>query len=98
MNGLLAPITGRLFVKYGPKWIVLHGIVLVQDKTMTPLKVAYLAAFLFFRKPRSPKKRIPIRLLIPVQQLLTKVTEYLKTIGVPVEIGDNLANILIYNG
>lgn len=29
LNGLLAPIMGKLFDKYGPKWIVLPGLVLV---------------------------------------------------------------------
>ncbi|MEC0111291.1 DHA2 family efflux MFS transporter permease subunit [Paenibacillus taichungensis] len=29
LNGLLAPIMGRLFDKHGPKWIVLPGIVLI---------------------------------------------------------------------
>jgi DHA2 family lincomycin resistance protein-like MFS transporter len=29
LNGLLSPIVGRLFDKYGPKWLVIPGLVLV---------------------------------------------------------------------
>ncbi|MBB3110624.1 DHA2 family lincomycin resistance protein-like MFS transporter [Paenibacillus phyllosphaerae] len=29
LNGLMAPVMGKLFDKYGPKWIVLPGLVLV---------------------------------------------------------------------